>query len=282
MGRRQGFAVLGESLPDVRMDLPGGVILPVENRRELLFDERRPARIVHELRKDAFGGAALAGLRQALDRTAADRGILDGRDQHLGVESEVPQVQHRHLVELGHMLAVGPDAREGRILGIRFAEAVVATGDHEARRETLEVPFPGRRECLIEVVDGEDDLPLRGGETPEVDQVGVSAALHADTGGRSGRQIHRHGQRRAPVEGEGRQHHPPVAEGKEFGEAPLVGLQHQANRVGPIGSGLPGRMRGAWALLTQALAHGIAFSPRRMRLEGWATRSCGLLRVWLG
>ena len=281
MGRRQGFAVLGEGLLDVRMDLPGGVIFPVEDRRELVFDERRPARIVYELREDAFGGAALARLRQALDRAAADRGILDGRNQHLDLDGEVPQVQHAHLAELGHVLAVGPDTSEGRILGVGFAEAVVATGDHEARRETLEVPFPGCREGLIEVVDGEDDLPLRGGETPEVDQVGVSAALHADAGRRSARQIHRHGDRRAPVEGEGRQDHAPVAKGKEFGEAPLVGLQHQADRVGPIGGGLPGRMRGAWALLTQALAHCIAFRPRRMGLEGWATRNYGLLRVWL-
>ena len=175
------------------------------------------------------------------------------------------------------MFAVGPGTSEGRILGDGFAEAIVATSDHEARRETLEVPFPGCREGLIEVVDGEDDLPLRGGEATEVNQVAVSAALHADAGGRSGRQIGRHGERRASVKGEGRQNHAPVAKGKEFGDAPLVGLQHQADRLGPIGGGLPGRVRGTWALLAQAFAHCIAFGPRRMRLEGWATRSCGLL-----
>ena len=97
MGRRQGFAVLVEGLPDVRMDLSGGVVFPVEDRRELVFEERRPARIVYELGEDAFGGAALAGLRQALDHAAADRGILDGRDQRLELDGVVPQVQHVHL-----------------------------------------------------------------------------------------------------------------------------------------------------------------------------------------
>jgi len=267
MGRCQGFAVPGETIPDVRMDLPGGVVFPVEDRRELVFDERRPARIVYELREDAFGGARLAGLRQALDRAAADSGILDGRDQRLDLDGAVPQVQHAHLAELGHVLAVGPDAREGRILRNGSVEAVVATGDHEARRQPLEVPFPGRREGLIEVVDGKDDLPLRGAETPEVDQVRVAAALHADAGSRSARQIHRHRERRAPVEGKGRQRHPPVAKGKQLGEAPLVGLQHEADRVGPIGGGLPSRMRGARALLAQAFAHGIALGPRGVRPE---------------
>src|SRR5271167_1358409 len=126
------------------------------------------------------------------------------------------------------MLAVAPDTPEDRILGDGFAESVVATGDHDTRRETLEVPLPGRREGLIEVVEREDDLPLRGGETPEVHQVGVSAALHADAGRRGARQIHRHGERRAPVEGEGRRHHASGAQGTELAEASSDSPQYQA------------------------------------------------------
>ena len=77
MVRRQGFSVPGEGASDVRMDLPGGVIFPVEDCRELVFDARRPARIVNELREEAFGRAARTRLRQALDRAAADPGMLD-------------------------------------------------------------------------------------------------------------------------------------------------------------------------------------------------------------
>ena len=39
MGGRQGFAVIVNCLLDVRMDLPRGVIFPVEDRRELVFEE---------------------------------------------------------------------------------------------------------------------------------------------------------------------------------------------------------------------------------------------------
>src|ERR1700723_3958666 len=151
---RQGFSVPGEGLPDVRLDLSRGVIFPVEDCRELVFDHRRAARRIYELWEEAFGGAARTRLRRTLDRAPADSGILDARDQHLCLESEVPQVEHLHLAQLGHAFAVGPDTTEGRILGSGFGKAVVAAGDHEARRETLEVPLPGRREGLIEVVNG--------------------------------------------------------------------------------------------------------------------------------
>ena len=194
----------------------------------------------------------------------ADPGIFDARDQHFKLDLEVPQIPHLHFAERGHVLAVGPDTGEDRILGGGFAEAVVATCDHDARRKTLEVPLPGRREGLIEIVDGEDESPLWGGETPEVDQVGVSAALHADAGGRSARQIIRHGERRAPVEGEGRLHHAPVAKGKEIGESPRIGLQHQADGVRPVVRRLPCGVRIARTLVPQCLAHCQPLSSRRM------------------
>ena len=183
-----------------------------------------------------------ARLRQPLYRAAADPGDLDGRDQRLGADDVVPQVQRLHLAERGHALAVRPDTGEDCLLADGFVEAIVTARDHEACRETFEVPLPRRRESLVEVVDGEDDLPLRGGKTPEVDQVGVSAALHANAGRRSARQVHRHGERRAAVEGEGRQDHAPVAERQELGEAPFVGLEHQADRVRPARGCLPGRV----------------------------------------
>ena len=38
----------------------------------------------------------LCSISQALDRAAADCGILNTRDQHLSLNFEVPQVQHLH------------------------------------------------------------------------------------------------------------------------------------------------------------------------------------------
>ena len=60
-------------------------------------------------------------------------------------------------------------------------EAVVPAGDLQARREALDVPLPGPRQGLVEVVDVEDEATLRGGEHAEVRQVGVPAGLHRDT-----------------------------------------------------------------------------------------------------
>ena len=106
LGRREGFAVPFEGVPDDRMDLPRSVIFPVEDRRELVLENRRPARIAYELREEAFRSAALTRLGQVLDRATADPGILDAGDQHLGLNGEVPQIQHLHFGELGHVLPV--------------------------------------------------------------------------------------------------------------------------------------------------------------------------------
>ena len=59
-------------------------------------------------------------------------------------------------------------------------------------------------------------LPLRSGEAAEVTQVGVPAALDADSGGRGGRQVGRHGEGRPAVERERGADHAPVAEGEQL------------------------------------------------------------------
>src|SRR5208283_668828 len=105
--RRQGFAVPGEGVLDNRMDLAGRVTLPVKDRRELLFENRRPSRTFYEFREEAFRGALLTRLRQVLNRAAADPGILDTSDQHLDLDGGVPQFQHLHFSELSHAFAVG-------------------------------------------------------------------------------------------------------------------------------------------------------------------------------
>jgi hypothetical protein len=41
-------------------------------------------------------------------------------------------------------------------------------GEDKARREPLQVPFKGRRQGLVEIVDIEDDISLRRGEPPKL------------------------------------------------------------------------------------------------------------------
>ena len=56
-------------------------------------------------------------------------------------------------------------------------ELPVAGGNHHAGGQALEVPFPGAREGLVEVVDVEHQRALGRGEEPEVGQVGIAADL---------------------------------------------------------------------------------------------------------
>jgi len=63
---------------------------------------------------------------------------------------------------------------------IRGGEPKIATGDLKAGGQAFDVPLPRTGKGLIEVVDVEDHLALRGGEQAEVGQVRIPAQLHAD------------------------------------------------------------------------------------------------------
>ena len=61
-------------------------------------------------------------------------------------------------------------------------EPAVAAGDLKARGQPLHIPLPRAGQGLVEVVDVEHQLPLGGGEHPEVRQVRVTADLDRQTG----------------------------------------------------------------------------------------------------
>ena len=89
-------------------------------------------------------------------------------------------------------------------------EPVVARRDREARRHPLHVVLerPGQR--LVEVVQVEHQRPLGRCEHTEVREVRVAAELDVQPGRRRVLQVRGHDLRRAPVERERRDHHPPV------------------------------------------------------------------------
>jgi len=124
--------------------------------------------------------------------------------------------------ELRHRPAIrGRDVEHAltRALG---GEAVVAGRDLEAGSEALDVPLERSRRRLVEVVDVEHQAAVGRGEPPEVGQVGVTAELHLEIGGGRHREIGRHDERRAPVEGERRHQHALVAQRHELGDASLL------------------------------------------------------------
>ncbi len=126
--------------------------------------------------------------------------------------------------------AVGGCRAPGRLPRGGLVEAVLPGRDHEAGDEPLEVPLPRARVRLVEVVEVEDEAPLRARVHPEVREVRVAAGLHALPHRRRGREVARHRGRRAPEEGERRRRHPAHAHRDEVRMAALVRRQNVADR----------------------------------------------------
>jgi len=120
---------------------------------------------------------------KALQGPLTDVRVLDIRNQFVRLQSVVSQLQRLHLAELSHRLAVGADAGHDYIFRSAIAQTVVAAGNDETHDKALDVTVPRSGESLVKIVDGEVDLPLRGGESTKIAR--VPAALDVNPGGRS-------------------------------------------------------------------------------------------------
>ena len=121
-------------------------------------------------------------------------------------------------------------------------EAVVARRDREARRHPLHVVLERARQRLVEVVQVEQQRPLGRREHTEVRQMRVAAELNRQAGPRRVLQVGGHDLGRAPVEGERRDHHPPVTHRHQVRLAGRVLLLEQRDRVGAVRGRLPTRV----------------------------------------
>ena len=104
------------------------------------------------------------------------------------VSYQTSSAPHGRIV--GHVLAVAAHGGAHGARRIAFEQADLAAGDDHAGGQALEVPLPGRRQGLVEIVDIEDDAALGRGEAAEVRQMGVATGLHAnprDAGSTPGR-----------------------------------------------------------------------------------------------
>ena len=258
VGVRQRAAVAGEHVPDGLLDLARAMPLGVEDRGELVLDHGDVSLVLHELREHLLAAALRLLFLDALHGPLAEIG-RKARDELLCRQRPVPQLQSLQLAELGHRLTVGADAGQGDVSGHAVLQVVVPAGHDEARGEALDVPFPGCGQRLVEVVDGEDDLPFRGGEAAEVAQVRVPAALDADPAAGRRRQVGRHRQRRPAVERESRADHAPVPQREEVRHAALLRRQDHLDGVAPVGRDLPAGVRLARAARPEGLARDVAF-----------------------
>ena len=267
VGGRERGAVPGEHVPHGLLDLTRRVILVVEDGGELVPDEGHLPLVLGELREDLLALALPPLLLQALDGPLVNRGVLDGSQQVTYLQRLVPKLQSLEPAVSGHGLAVGADAGRGHVLGSGVLQAVVPASHDEARGESLDVPLPRGREGLVEVVDREDDPPLRRGESAEVGEMSVSAALDVDSRGRRGSQVGRHREGRPAVEGERGAGHAPVTEGEQLRHPPLLRREDHLDRVLPAGGGLPGGVRLPGAGLSQLLARGVALRRGQVPAE---------------
>src|SRR5206468_9547557 len=98
------------------------------------------------------------------------------------VEARVPDFDVAHRGEALHRLAVLARGRLYDRPAGRIVEAAIASGDGKARRQPFYVPLEGAWQCLVEVVDAEDEPPVGRGEHPEVGQMRVAAELNEQSG----------------------------------------------------------------------------------------------------
>ncbi len=171
---------------------------------------------------DASGAGLFQPLRGARPHFFAPGFSREAIDQALQVDPVVPDFKRPHESVLGHLLAIGAHRGDGRSRRIVLAQTKMTSGDDHARGQTFEVPFPGRGQRLIEVIDVEDDIALGSGKAAEVHQMGVAASLHSEPGVRRMGQVSRHQRRRAAVKRERRLKHSPMANRDEIGHPALV------------------------------------------------------------
>src|SRR5215217_6671838 len=152
------------------------------------------------------------------------------------------QTSSSHLRELGHPLPVRGHGRLRGLATIRRVEAVVTAGHHEARGEAFDVPLPGSRQGLVEIVEIEEQGALRGGVRPKVQEVSIAAKLSLDAGLRGASEVVGHDDGRPAHECEQRSHHARVPDRYEVRD-PVPGLcLQEVDRARPILCRRPRRM----------------------------------------
>ncbi len=169
-------------------------------------------------------------LHAAPDR-AARFGCQRRLDHPVERDAVVPEFEGTAFRILLHPVAIHRDGRHHEARRRAATEPHVPRGDHEARREALQIPFPRAERDFIEVVQIEDELPFRRGEAAEVHQMAVAANRHDDAGVLHLAEIVRLKDRTAAKERERRHRHAPVPERHEPGDTAFAAAAQQLDRI---------------------------------------------------
>ena len=219
-----------------------------------------------------------AVLRARLGDVALERPLILRRrlgpqllGQLLDVDPRVPEVEVARGRELLHPLAVRTGHLQVDPLPRPVVEGPVPAGDREACDKTLDVPLERSRKRLVEVVDAEDELAVRGGKRAEVREVGVTAKLGVHARARHPREIRGHQVGAAAEERERRDEHAPVADRHELGHPRLRLLLEQVDRIRavrrwfPVGVDTAPHVDAGRPAARGSLVDGEVLDPRRLR-----------------
>lgn len=181
----------------------------------------------------------------------------------LHLEACVPHVEVAHVRETRHRPVVGGNGGLDELLRIK---AALARANFHAGHQSRNVPLPGTRQRLIEIVEVEDRAPIRRREEPEVRDMRVSAGLDRDARGSQRREVRRHNRRSAAVERERRLPHPRVAQRQQLRDARRSLRVDDTQRVAVLGR-LPRAEGTARGVLSGCFAGSAAFGRSMLWLH---------------
>ena len=177
-----------------------------------------------------FNGTALGGAKSEDEEDSGPGMKLIDLAREL--DPAVPDFKWCALGKAVHTAAIRFDRGGCDRFCALVGEARRQCGDCNARGEPLDIDGEiHARQGLVEIVDVEQDVLLRGGECPEVHQMAVAAGLDGNSRGRLMPQVLRHHRGRAAQEGERADQHALVAFRHQLGQPRAVGLSQDRDRV---------------------------------------------------
>ena len=154
----QGLGIRGDDAPHKRSRILVGD--PGEDRRPVGELQATVHRLCQASQEPAVVARRRVG-EHAFD-LAAEIATRDFLDESIDVDPRVPGGEVGSPSEVAHPCAVAAEGREGRRADVGPREAQLAGRDDDAGCETLDVPLPGARVRLVEVVDVEHEATGRG------------------------------------------------------------------------------------------------------------------------
>ena len=161
---------------------------PGVGRERVLGMQLMPAQMMHERRlfPDPPGACMLLdqaemGFRTRQDRgqpffqIAADLGRIDIGDGAGKIDARAPRAERRHRRQTRHVPAVVARGEAGEAPAVVLRHMCCPTGDDEARREALDIPFEGGRQGFVEIVDVKDGRPFGRRVAAKIGEVAVAA-----------------------------------------------------------------------------------------------------------